>query len=194
MSTQRFDAVIVGGGPRGVATVLRIAARSAGAGGEPTRLAIVDALAVGPGATWRIDQPAQYLNNTQADATTVHPDDSTRMSGPAAPGPDLVDWARRVRADGGHPVGEWVLEEASALTGATFPTRRLQGVYFRDQLDAAIASGAVEVTEHVALAVDLAPEGEDTAVVLEDGRRLAAPTVVLAQGWSSPSPTPTSPH
>ena len=177
-----FDAVIVGGGPRGVATVLRLAARSSAEGTGPVRVAIIDALAVGPGATWLIEQPAEYLNNTQADATTVHPDDSTRMSGPAAPGPDLVDWARRIRADGGHPVGEWVLEEASELTGATFPTRRLQGVYFRDQLDAAIASGVVEVTEILATAVDLETAGEETAVVLEDGRRLAAPTVVLAQG------------
>ncbi|ASK64695.1 hypothetical protein CFK39_01270 [Brachybacterium avium] len=177
-----FDAVIVGGGPRGVATVLRTAARSAVLGGAPMRLVIIDALAIGPGATWRLDQPAQYLNNTQADATTVHPDDSTPMSGPAAPGPDLVDWARQVRADGGHPAGQWVLQEASALTGADFPTRRLQGVYFRDQLDAAIASGRVELTEIVARAVDLDRDGEDTAVVLEDGRRLAAPTVVLAQG------------
>lgn len=188
MSVERFDAVIVGGGPRGVATVLRTAARAVAAGHEPVRLAVVDALAVGPGATWRTDQTAQYLNNTQADATTVHPDDSTRMSGPAAPGPDLVDWARRVRADGGHPAGEWVLEEAAELTGATFPTRRLQGVYYRDQLDAAVAGGAVEVTELVALAVDLAPEGELTAVVLEDGRRLAAPTVVLAQGMVQSEP------
>ncbi|HEX7351909.1 FAD/NAD(P)-binding protein [Brachybacterium sp.] len=179
---EHFDAVIVGGGPRGVATVLRTAARAAATAGPPVRLAVIDALAVGSGATWLVDQPAEYLNNTQADATTVHPDDSTRMSGPAAPGPDLVDWARRVRADGGHPAGDWVLEEASALTGASFPTRRLQGVYFRDQLQAAIATGAVETTEVVALAVDLVRAGEETAVVLEDGRRLAAPTVVLAQG------------
>ena len=179
---DHFDAVIVGGGPRGVATVLRTAARVITAGTGPVRLAVVDALAVGPGATWLIDQPAQYLNNTQADATTVHPDDSTRMSGPAAPGPDLVDWARRVRADGGHPVGEWVLEEVSELTGASFPSRRLQGVYFRDQLDAAIATGAVEVTEMVGLAVDLDRVGEETVVILQDGQRLAAPTVVLAQG------------
>lgn len=177
-----FDAVIVGGGPRGVATVLRTATRGAVAGTSPVRLAVIDALAVGPGATWLIDQPGQYLNNTQADATTVHPDDSTPMSGPAGPGPDLVDWARRIRADGGHPAGHWVLEEAAALTGASFPSRRLQGVYFRDQLDAAISRGTVEVTEVVGRAVDLERSGEDTVVVLEDGQRLAAPTVVLAQG------------
>ena len=160
-AADHLDAVIVGGGPRGVATALRTAARVTSAGTSPVRLAIIDALAVGSGATWLIDQPAQYLNNTQADATTVHPDDSTPMTGPDAPGPDLVDWARRIRADGGHPAGEWVLEEAAELTGADFPTRRLQGVYFRDQLDAAIAGGAIEVLEVVARAVDLAPAGEE---------------------------------
>ncbi|HJC70782.1 FAD/NAD(P)-binding domain-containing protein [Brachybacterium sp. EE-P12] len=182
MSEETFDAVIVGGGPRGVATVLRLAARARVQGAAPVRVAIVDALAVGPGATWLVDQPAEYLNNTQADATTVHPDESTPMSGPPAPGPDLVDWARRVRAEGSHPVGEWVLEEARELTGATFPTRRLQGVYFRDQLEAAVATGAVELTEVLGLAVDLETRGEERTVVLEGGRRLTARTVVLAQG------------
>ncbi|MGP9536773.1 FAD/NAD(P)-binding protein [Brachybacterium sp. AOP43-C2-M15] len=185
-----FDAVIIGGGPRGVATVLRTAARAAAGAPRTVRLAVVDALAVGPGATWLIEQPAQYLNNTQADATTVHPDDSTPMSGPLAPGPDLVDWARRVRADGAHPAGEWVLEELSALTGASFPSRRLQGAYYRDQLDAAIADGTVELTEVVGLAVDLERAGEDTVVVLEDGTRLAAATVVLAQGMVQALPEP----
>ena len=182
MSEAAFDAVIVGGGPRGVATVLRLVARARAEQSPPLRIALVDAVAIGPGATWRVDQPAAYLNNTQADATTVHPDESTRMSGPAAPGPDLVDWARRVRAEGAHPAGEWVLEEVEELTGATFPSRRLQGVYFRDQLEAAAAAGVVELTEVLGRAVDLVRRGERRALVLEDGRSLVAPTVVLAQG------------
>ncbi|MGO1200229.1 MAG: FAD/NAD(P)-binding protein [Dermabacteraceae bacterium] len=177
-----LDAIIVGGGPRGVATVLRAAARAEADGAPPARLAVIDATSVGAGATWRIDQPGEYLNNTQADATTIHPDDSTPMSGPAAPGPDLVQWARTVTASGGHPQRSWVLEEARTLVGASFPTRRLQGVYFRDQLDAAIAAGHVEVQEIHGLVVDLARDGQETVVVLADGRRLAAPTVVLAQG------------
>nr|WP_276548720.1 FAD/NAD(P)-binding protein [Brachybacterium muris] len=213
--TGSYDAVIVGGGPRGVATVLRTLARlraAAGtseAGGNPTapvpdpssgrpappsagpsakrpapplRLAMVDALAVGPGATWLIDQPAAYLNNTQARATTIHPDHSTRMSGPAAPGPDLVAWARSVAQRGHHRVGDWVVQEATALGPDSFPTRRLQGVYFRDQLDAANASGELQVEKIVDTAVDLEHEGEHRVVVLAGGRRLSAPTVVLAQG------------
>ena len=183
--TARFDAVVVGGGPRGVATVLRTAARS---GEAPLHVALVDALEVGAGATWLTSQPAAYLNNTQARATTIHPDRSTRMTGPAAPGPDLVRWAAEVTRAGGHPFAPWVLEEARDLRPEDFPTRRLQGVYFRDQLDAAVRSGRVRVTEVLGTVVDLerglADEhgDEDTVAVLASGDRLAAPTVVLAQG------------
>jgi len=177
-----FDAVIVGGGPRGVATVLRLAARASSCDAAPLRVALVDAVAVGPGATWDVEQPAEYLNNTQARATTVHPDGSTPMSGPAAEGPDLVAWARQIAADGMHAAGEWVVAEAAALGPDDFPSRRLQGVYFRDQLEAAIASGHVQVEEFLGLAVDVRADGTLRTVVLEDGRRLTAPTVVLAQG------------
>lgn len=181
--TARFDAVVVGGGPRAVATVLRVAARSTGTG-RPPHLAVVDPLEVGAGATWLTSQPAAYLNNTQARATTIHPDASTRMSGPPAPGPDLVQWAAEVAAAGEHPFADWVVQEARGLEPGDFPTRRLQGVYFRDQLAGAAATGRVRVTEVLGTVVDLQredPDG-DTTVVLAGGDRLAAPTVVLAQG------------
>lgn len=207
--TRQFDAVFVGGGPRAVATLIRIAARlrhevdssrvpdssaatdapDAATGRRPLRLAIVDALEVGSGATWLTTQPAQYLNNTTASATTLFPDDSTPMSGPPSPGPDLVDWMLQVADAGTHPAGGWVVEEARDLRALDFTSRRLQGVYYRDQLAAAIAAGGFEVEEFVTTAQDLAPvevepfSGDPlTAVVLEDGTRLAAPTVVLAQG------------
>lgn len=185
--THRFDAVIVGGGPRGVATVLRLAARNRD--GDPVRIAIVDDVEVGAGATWRTDQPSTYLNNTTAAATTIHPDDSTRMSGPAAPGPDLLGWAADVAAAGAHPLGAWVVEEAAALTGPDFPSRRLQGAYFRDQLEVAVAGGRVALTAVRGLAVDLDRDGLDAVVLLADGRRLTAPTVVLAQGMVQALPT-----
>lgn len=183
-----FDAVIVGGGPRGVATVLRLAAR-VGPDAPPVRVAIVDAVEIGAGATWRTDQPAAYLNNTTAAATTIHPDASTPMSGPAAPGPDLVAWAASVVDAGGHPHADWVLDEAVALHGDDFPTRRLQGVYFRDQLDAAIASGRAVVDETIGLAVDVRSHAGGATVVLASGVELTAPTVVLAQGMVQAQPT-----
>lgn len=187
-ASASFDAVIVGGGPRGVATVLRLAARVPD-GARPVRVAILDAVEIGAGATWRTDQPAAYLNNTTAAATTIHPDESTPMSGPAAPGPDLVAWAAQVVAAGAHPMGAWVVDEAAVLHGDDFPTRRLQGAYFRDQLDAAIASSRVRVDETIGLAVDVRSHDDGATVVLEDGRELSAPTVVLAQGMVQAQPT-----
>ncbi len=187
-SPASFDVVIVGGGPRGVATVLRLAAR-VGADAPPVRVAIVDAVEIGAGATWRTDQPAAYLNNTTAAATTIHPDESTPMSGPAAPGPDLVAWAAQIVAAGEHPMGVWVVDEAATLHGDDFPTRRLQGAYFRDQLDGAIASGRVLVDETIGLAIDVRSHDDGATVVLEDGRELSAPTVVLAQGMVQAQPT-----
>ncbi|GAA2101786.1 FAD/NAD(P)-binding protein [Brevibacterium salitolerans] len=223
--TQHFDAVIVGGGPRGVATVIRVAARLRADASlpRPVRIAIVDVQEVGPGATWLTSQPAEYLNNTTASATTIYPDESTPLSGPPSPGPTLVEWMEQVARAGSHPAGDWVTAEAGRLRALDFTSRRLQGVYYRDQLDAAAADPAINLTEFTALAVDLeqadleqagreqtAPEktdpgqagldqttpehtagttqAPDTAVVLADGRRLAAPTVVLAQGMVQAKP------
>lgn len=205
-----FDAVIVGGGPRGVATLIRVAARldaeAAGAVTEtrpapPLRIAIIDAAEVGPGATWTTTQPAAYLNNTTASATTIYPDESTRLSGPPSPGPSLVDWMAAVADAGTHPAGGWVPAEARALRALDFTSRRLQGVYYRDQLETAAAHPGIELTEVRASAVDLERGdldrgdtatthggGDDVTVVLDDGRRLSAPTVVLAQGMIQSHP------
>ncbi|RBP67199.1 FAD-NAD(P)-binding protein [Brevibacterium sanguinis] len=211
-TTQTFDAVIVGGGPRGVATLIRIAARlgesartADDARPAPLRIAIVDAHEVGPGATWTTAQPGQYLNNTTASATTIYPDESTDLSGPPSPGPTLVEWMDEVARAGRHAAGDWVAEEAEALRALDFTSRRLQGVYYRDQLEAAAAHPLIDLTEFTALAVDLESGDGDgavratrtpvdgssrddldnaaaTRVVLADGRRLSAPTIVLAQG------------
>lgn len=181
-----FDAVIVGGGPRAVATALRVAARRP----ESTiRIAIVDAIDVGAGATWRVDQPAEFLNNTTSGSTTIHADASTRMSGPIAPGPDLVEWAAAIVERGEHPT-PWVLDEARAVRPGSFPSRRLQGIYFREQLEAAEASGFVQVTRVVGSAVDVrASADESRTVVMADGTELTAPIVVLAQGMVQSMPS-----
>src|SRR5690606_2125719 len=90
------DLVIVGGGPRAVSVVERLTAR--GSAERPVRVVVVDRFEVGAGATWRTDQSPELLNNTYSGHTTIYPDDSTPMSGPVTPGPDLVQWARDVVA------------------------------------------------------------------------------------------------
>lgn len=181
-----FDAVIVGGGPRAVATALRVAARRPEA---RIRIAIVDAIDVGAGATWRVDQPAEFLNNTTSGSTTIHADESTQMTGPIVPGPDLVEWAAGTVEKGEHPT-PWLLEEARAVRPGSFPSRRLQGIYFREQLEAAEAIGFVDVTRIDGTAVDVRADGSETrTVVLADGTELSARIVVLAQGMVQSLPS-----
>ncbi|MCK6209229.1 FAD/NAD(P)-binding protein [Georgenia sp. EYE_87] len=172
------DVVVVGGGPRGVALVERLTARHEGP--HPLSVALVDAVEVGAGATWRTDQTPHFLNNTYAAHTTVYPDDSTPMDGPVTPGPDLVAWAASREVPPDRPA--WVAEELRGLRPWSFPSRRLQGVYFREQLAAVVARGRVELSEVVGTVVDVAADGLVRVVRLADGRTLRARVVVLAQG------------
>ncbi|MFI8524178.1 FAD/NAD(P)-binding protein [Promicromonospora sukumoe] len=198
-----FDAVIVGGGPRAVAVVARLAARrrpDAPWGAPPDealpvlRVAVVDRVEVGAGATWRTDQSPLLLNNTWAARTTVHADTSTPMSGPVVPGPDLVDWARAATSDtASRPETAWARDEARGLGPGSYPTRRLQGAYYLDQLDEAARRGSIEVVPVHGTVVDVRTPrpglrevalGPDpaTASASPAPRTLTAPVVVLAQG------------
>ncbi|MFE5311150.1 FAD/NAD(P)-binding protein [Isoptericola sp. NPDC056605] len=198
-----FDAVVVGGGPRAVAVVARLAARRRpdapwGAPADPAlpplRVAVVDRVEVGAGATWRTDQSPLLLNNTWAARTTAHADATTPMTGPVVPGPDLVAWAHAAPGDA------WARPEARALGPGSYPSRRLQGAYYRDQLAEAARRGAVEVVpvhgevvdvrspepgvRHVVLAPapgDDSPDSPDSPGAAGPAV-LAAPVVVLAQG------------
>jgi hypothetical protein len=192
-----LDAVVVGGGPRAVAVVARLAARRRphapwGAPPDPSlpllRVAVVDRVEVGAGATWRTDQSPLLLNNTWAARTTAHADASTPMSGPVVAGPDLVDWARTTAAADGDHDGT-VTGEARRTGPGSYPSRRLQGAYYLDQLAEAARRGSVEVVPVRATAVDLrVPRPGVREVVLGLGddaggpTTLEAPVVVLAQG------------
>ncbi|MFI2103846.1 FAD/NAD(P)-binding protein [Isoptericola sp. NPDC019693] len=206
----RFDAVVVGGGPRAVAVVARLAARRRpgapwGAAPDPAlpvlRVALVDRVEVGAGATWRTDQSPLLLNNTWAARTTVHADDSTPMTGPVVAGPDLVAWAHGDDAGDGDaesagagaatgPRAAWARDEARRLGPVSYPSRRLQGAYYADQLAEAARRGALEMVPVHGEVIDLrTPRPGVRQVVLaptpsepEDPAVLEAPVVVLAQG------------
>lgn len=189
-----FDAVIVGGGPRAVAVIARLAARrrpdapwgsASDEARPPLRVAVVDRVEVGAGATWRTDQSPLLLNNTWAARTTVHADATTPMTGPVVAGPDLVDWARA------EPGTAWARDEARGLGPGSYPTRRLQGAYYLEQLDEAARRGGVEVVPVHSTVVDVrTPEAGQREVVLASDEpaasatvtTLTAPVVVLAQG------------
>ncbi|QKG21564.1 FAD/NAD(P)-binding protein [Actinomadura verrucosospora] len=173
------DVAIVGGGPRAVSVVERLGARAM-AGAPPLRVAIIDAVEVGAGATWRTDQSPLLLNNTYSGHTTIYPDESTALSGPLRTGHDLVAWATASDAPSGRPA--WAAEEIAEILPWSYPSRRLQGVYYREQLDRCAASGRLTVSEYRGTAVDLVAEQDRRVVRLADGRSIAARTVVLAQG------------
>lgn len=197
-----FDAVIVGGGPRAVAVVARLAARRRpdapwGAAPDATlpvlRVAVVDRVEVGAGATWRTDQSPLLLNNTWAARTTVHADASTPMTGPVVAGPDLVDWVRAAAADGEpRPRTDWARDEARGLGPGSYPTRRLQGIYYLDHLDEAARRGSIEVVPVHGTVVDVRAAGSGlrevvlaepaAASAVVEPAILTTPVVVLAQG------------
>ncbi|MFT0847321.1 FAD/NAD(P)-binding protein [Actinomycetaceae bacterium L2_0104] len=216
---ESFDVVIVGGGPRAVALVQRLTARlaqrsapgtvigdSSGTAESPhpdkplMRIAVVDAVEVGPGATWRTDQTSQFLNNTPVCETTIYPDESTPIDGPLGGGPTLVEWIDEV-TQRDHHEPPWVIDEARELTPDSFSTRRLQGVYYGEQLARAEAAGFVCVDRFIGIAEQIeyddavvreddAPAHACRTVLLADGRRLRGRTVVLAQGMVQSRPDP----
>lgn len=181
------------------------------------RVAVVDAVAVGPGATWRTNQTEQFLNNTPISETTIYTDESTPIDGPLMAGPTLVDWVREIVERGTHEL-PWVVEEARTLTPDSFSSRRLQGVYYAEQLARVEAAGFVSVERIIGVAQEIeyeAPGQDDDAaatvftllaedaghrneevsetgrtVRLADGRRLRGRTVVLAQGMVQAKPGP----
>lgn len=188
--TSVYDLIIVGGGPRAVATLERLDAWISAGRSAPVTVAIIDAVEIGAGATWRTDQTPQFLNNTTSNATTIYPDESTVLVGPLRTGPTFVDWANEIAQRGSHPL-DWVVAEAKEVTPGSFPTRRLQGVYYAEQLERFATAGTIELTRIHALATDVtagsvdadAGSGTDTrTVTLADGRTLTARTVILAQG------------
>ncbi|WP_285102237.1 FAD/NAD(P)-binding domain-containing protein [Promicromonospora sp. MEB111] len=196
-SAAPFDAVIVGGGPRAVAVVARLAARRRpdapwGAAPDETlpvlRVAVVDRVEVGAGATWRTDQSALLLNNTWAARTTVHADASTPMSGPVVAGPDLVDWARTATSD-----TAWARDEARGLGPGSYPTRRLQGVYYLDQLDEAARRGSIEVVPVHGTVVDVRAAGSGLREVVLAPSPDAAPAGPAAASASAHPAVPSTP-
>ncbi len=175
------------------------------------RVAVVDAVEVGPGATWRTDQTGQFLNNTPISETTLYPDESTPIDGPLGGGPTLVEWVREVAERGTHEL-PWVVEEARGLTPDSFSSRRLQGVYYAEQLARAEAAGFVSVERVIGVAQKIEGDGAGTVrghltkdddgttqddvtghvrtVRLANGRRLRGRMVVLAQGMVQATPSP----
>ena len=177
-----LTAVFVGGGPRTVSILERIAA-NAGPAGEPVTLHLIDPYPVGGGHIWRRSQsPLLWMNSTTADVT-MFTDESVSCTGPIVSGPSLFEWLRGPgRKDAGREAG---------LGPNDFASRELQSKYltwvYRTTLDRLPIW--IDVVEHRAAAVDVLdlPNGRQH-VALADGTTITADVVVLAQGYLERSP------
>lgn len=183
--------VFVGGGPRTVSLLERLAANA------PELLPpngldihIVDPFPVGGGRIWRRAQSPLLWMNSVAKDVTIFPDESVRCRGPIVPGPPLDVWVagpgRQVLVDAG------LQQEADSLRPHDFASREVMSLYLRWAYQRAVAAlpPSVRVTSHRRRAVsvtDIAPaaghSGPQQRVALDDGTVLTADIVVLAMGY-----------
>jgi len=207
---------VVGAGPRGVGVLERIAAAlssealsseapSSEALSEtdagpwpadrPLLIHFVDPFPAGPGRIWRFEQsPLLKLNSMAADVT-MFTDETSVIEGPVRLGPSLIEWVQQVR-DGAlalGPVDDLLAAEIASLTGASFPTRRLQSLYldwfFRAALEQLPASVRVEVHPARAVRVDDLPDSSQL-VLLDDGTSLVVDLVLFSLGHNGSEPEP----
>ena len=187
--------VFVGGGPRTISLLERIAANAPAllpsAGLE---VHIIDPYPVG-GRIWRRNQSPLLWMNSVAKDVTMFTDDSVTCVGPIVPGPALDEW---VAGPGREMIAEAGLsEQADGLTANDFVSREIQSLYlgwvFRWVVASLPASVGVTVHQQRAISVRDVATGPAVrqAVTLADGTVLTADLVVLAQGYLDRVPTVT---
>jgi hypothetical protein len=171
--------VFVGGGPRTVSLLERIAASATLLGADEVVVHVVDPHPAGGGRIWRRAQsPLLWMNSTTEDVT-LFTDDSVRCDGPIVPGPTLYEWAS-------------ALQVRPPLERNDFASREVQSGYLRWVLDGAVQAlpDSWRVVEHRQSAVDVLDRDDGAQVVLlADGDELVADVVVLAQGYLERRPT-----
>ncbi|MET3806267.1 putative NAD(P)/FAD-binding protein YdhS [Nakamurella sp. UYEF19] len=201
---EKPSLVFVGGGPRTVSLMERIAANAdlIPAGGLDVH--IVDPFPVGGGRIWRRNQSPLLWMNSVAKDVTVFLDESVVCAGPIVPGPPLDQWVagvgRQVLIDNG------LRAAADAFKAHDFASREIQSLYLSWTFESVLSSlpASVTVTRHLQRAVSVretlltggSPDGASAgtssarqAVRLADGTALTADLVVLAQGYLDRHPT-----
>ncbi|MGO4237041.1 FAD/NAD(P)-binding protein [Pseudarthrobacter sp. YAF2] len=184
--------VFIGGGPRTAGVLERIAANRPDVFSGPLQVHVVEPHIPGSGRIWRYDQDPGLLLNSMAADITMFTDGSVDCEGPAAPGPGLAEWAAGVLDASIIDVPDFpqpLWDQLRALTGTTFPTRRLQSQYLEWFFRRAARSLGRSVTVHRTTAVGITPRadgGHD--VELGNGRTLHADIVVTALGHTDSRP------
>ncbi len=185
--------VFVGGGPRTVSLLERLAANAAELlPADGMDIHVIDPFPAGGGRIWRRRQSPLLWMNSVAKDVTIFPDESVVCEGPIVPGPPLDKWVagpgRAVLAEAG------LAEAADSFTADDFASREIASLYLSWTFQRVVASlpGSVTVTTHEQRAVAVADVPGGVArqrVQLEDGSELTADLVVLAQGYLDRRPT-----
>jgi hypothetical protein len=193
--TQRAGAsqtlVFVGGGPRTVGILERLAANAPDIPGS-ARLSIhiVDPFPAGGGRIWRAEQSPLLWMNSKARDVTIFTDSSVSCEGPIVTGPTLAEW---IIGEGRTTLAAAGLgEQAAGLRPDDFAGRQIQAHYLRWAHNRAVASlpARITVTEHAGSAAAVREDRNAQRVLLADGSELPADVVVLAQGYLDREPTP----
>lgn len=195
---------IVGGGPRAIGVLERLAAGAAqpelaaALQARPLRIDLIDPNLPGAGSIWRADENPLLLMNSRAADVTMFTDDSVDCAGQIVPGPSLAEWAEGVREGviAAPTAGTERLREIEQLVPEGFAGRRVQALYlewFFGQVMAALPS-TVQVTVHrsVATAIRDLGEGGPWQVELADREPLTADLVLLSAGHTRARPDPVS--
>ncbi|MDX2375238.1 FAD/NAD(P)-binding protein [Microbacterium sp. LRZ72] len=201
---------LVGGGPRAVSLLERIAANAPPDADLDVHL--IDDMQIGAGRIWRTDQPREMCMNTLAHAVTLFTDASGTMAGPIRPGPTLHEWsllvhdrafgsegesAQRVAAipaahvaafDEVSPrpgVAQAYRDELSTQRPESHPSRALYGEYALwcyAHARARLPPG-IRVVEHLDRVIDVTERDGRQVLGLASGVELVADAVVAATGW-----------
>uniref|UniRef100_UPI0025F0775C FAD/NAD(P)-binding protein n=1 Tax=uncultured Corynebacterium sp. TaxID=159447 RepID=UPI0025F0775C len=166
---------IIGGGPRGISVLERLAAQVASdptAGDHPLTVHLVDDTEPGAGRVWRTNQTRTLCMNTLADAVTLFTEPGSTVTAPVVEGPTLYEWIELIRGDSlsatadpsgaktalfrSHPAmvrGEFHSEFA-ATRPESHPSRALYGEYLRWVLSVVLSRlpTGIEVEVHQARA------------------------------------------
>lgn len=185
--------IFIGGGPKAAMILERLSANLPGLFEEPLRIHVVEPHRPGSGRIWRRDQSPLLMLNSMAEDVTMFTDGSVACSGPAAPGPNLIEWARGV-LDGSIPdveiPDEDLAEQLRDLRPASFPTRRLQSLYLEWFFRRTVRSlgPQVSLAVHRDVALDVGPAETGHVVRLASGSALPADAVVVAVGHTDSEP------
>ncbi len=195
---------LIGGGPRAVSVLERLASATHGSSAVGT-VHVIDDVQPGAGRVWRTEQPRELCMNTLADAVSLFADDSVTMAGAVRPGPTLHEWSLLVSGRGGDPafarmladvppragLAEDYADEFAAQRPESHPSRALFGEYIAWCYARARADlpAGIEVVEHRARALAIEEAGGMQRVRLSDGSFVQASVVVLVPGWLPRAPS-----